>query len=208
MFDPALVYTNLKSAWLLVTTIDNWSDSQNSTEIENLGFAPSSNLEPALISTLQPGIYMVMVMSGNPQNLDEGFVELLVKDMNPSTSIGFQNISMRGTVGSGNSINSDLNLKFETSGQSSMKLFSSALGQSLENYVIIDVVPDPSLYLYRLGTDETDALLLLENDDFEETVKSTESLKHLDCQKLEYRLNRMGKFHNPILAEGIGCHHL
>ena len=74
---------------------------------------------------------------------------------------------MRGTVGSGNSINSDLNLKFETSGQSSMKLFSSALGQSLENYVIIDVVPDPSLYLYRLGTDETDALLLLENDDFE-----------------------------------------
>ena len=79
-------------AWLLVTTIDNWSDSQNSTEIENLGFAPSNNLEPALISTLQPGIYMVMVMSETLKNLDEGFVELLVKDMNPSTSIDFQNI--------------------------------------------------------------------------------------------------------------------
>lgn len=45
---------------------DNWMDNPDQDEIENLGLAPSNNLESAIIDALRPGLYS-SVVPGNRQ---------------------------------------------------------------------------------------------------------------------------------------------
>ena len=44
-----------------IATIDNWGDAPNKQDLIDSGFAPGNALEPALLATLSPGGYTVIV---------------------------------------------------------------------------------------------------------------------------------------------------
>ena len=73
---------------------DNWASDQQ-TEIDSSGLAPSNGLESAMIRTLEPGFYGA-VLSGNGDGTGIGVIE--VYDLSGSANSLLANISTRGFV--------------------------------------------------------------------------------------------------------------
>jgi len=85
----------------LITSNDTWTNSANVDEIRASGHAPPDNLEPAILTTLNPGNYTAIVRGANNTTgiaLIEGY------DLNPIASSRFGNISTRGFVQTGNGV--------------------------------------------------------------------------------------------------------
>src|SRR5207244_13497833 len=77
----------------------NWRDTQE-TEIAASGYAPSNDLESAIIATLAPGSYTAVV-TGKNGGTGIGLVD--VYQLDATTSI-FSNLSTRGLVGTGQNV--------------------------------------------------------------------------------------------------------
>jgi hypothetical protein len=73
---------------------DNWKDSQQS-EIEATGLAPDDDLESAIVETLAPGSYTV-ILRGQNNTTGIGVVEGY--DLDSGTQSSLANISARGLV--------------------------------------------------------------------------------------------------------------
>lgn len=86
------------------TTIDsndNWQDHATAGEIQSMGFAPGNALESALIATLQPGAYTVVLEdAGNQHGI--GLFEIYELDDNEQSR--FLNLSTRCLVGTGDEV--------------------------------------------------------------------------------------------------------
>jgi hypothetical protein len=95
--DPTLELRD--SSGTLLAHNDNWQDDPAQVpQLVQLGLAPSSPNESALIQSLQPGTYTA-VLAGTSSGTGLGLVEVYNVDRSvPVTSIQLANISTRGFV--------------------------------------------------------------------------------------------------------------
>src|SRR3989440_3270640 len=85
----------------IVASNDNWRSSQQN-EITNAGLAPGNDLESALIATINPGAYTVVVKGANNAT-GVGLMEIY--DLDPDGSPArLANISTRGNVLTGDNV--------------------------------------------------------------------------------------------------------
>ena len=91
--DPLLELHDATGA--VIANNDDWKDGSQANEIMASGFAPGRPAESALIATVSPGSYTVVV-SGYGGGQGVGLVEAYVYDTNATR---FVNISTRGKVG-------------------------------------------------------------------------------------------------------------
>ena len=76
----------------LIASNDNWKDSQQ-IDIQNSTIAPTNDLESAIVATLSPANYTV-VLRGKNGTTGIGLAELY--DLDPSSDSTLANISIRG----------------------------------------------------------------------------------------------------------------
>ncbi|MGI8481653.1 MAG: NF038122 family metalloprotease [Chthoniobacterales bacterium] len=134
--DPVL---ELKSGSSLITSNDNWKDTQE-TEIQASGVAPLNNFESAIVATLPPAAYTAIV-SGKNATLGVGLVE--VYDLNQAADSKLANISTRGLVQTGSNV---MIGGFILGGESAnAHILVRAIGPSLSSIAIR--LADPTLEL-------------------------------------------------------------
>ena len=84
----------------LITSNDNWKDTQQ-TEIEATGIPPQDDLESAIVATLDPGAY-TMIVRGKGGTSGIGLVEGY--DLDQPADAQLANISARGFVEQGSNV--------------------------------------------------------------------------------------------------------
>jgi hypothetical protein len=99
--DPVIELYNSTAGAAPIATNDDWQTSQK-TEIEATGLAPANPVEAALIQTLSPGGYTVIVRDKDTSAARPGLVE--VYDVGPSATSQLGNLSSRGFVGTGDNV--------------------------------------------------------------------------------------------------------
>jgi uncharacterized repeat protein (TIGR03803 family) len=140
------------AAGTIIGRNDNWRVSQpggvvtgdQSADIKASGLAPFDDREAALIATLAPGNYTAVV-SGTQNTAGIGLVEIY--DLDPEADATLANISTRGFADTGDNV---LIGGFITDGSSYglSKLIVRALGPSLAQFGISNLLQDPSLAIY------------------------------------------------------------
>jgi hypothetical protein len=136
--DPLLELHN--SAGDLITTNDNWRDSQEQA-ITATSLPPSHNLESAILATLAPGSYTAIVRGNNG-----GSGVALVEVYDLATSSGrIANVSTRGQVATGDNV---MIGGFIIKGPQSVNVIVRGIGPSLASR-IPQALPDTSLELHN-----------------------------------------------------------
>ncbi len=125
----------------LITTNDNWKDGAQA-DIAATGFAPTDDRESALVLTLDPGSYTVVV-SGKDGATGIGLVEAYELDAEPASQ--FSNLSTRGFVGTGSSVM--VGGFVVGGGDDEVKMLIRVLGPSLHDAGVTEVLADPTLEL-------------------------------------------------------------
>jgi hypothetical protein len=125
----------------LLATNDDWK-SDHQSEIQNSGVAPSSDLESAIVATLAPGDYTV-VLRGKNNAVGVGLVDAY--DLSQGSRSHFANISTRGFVSTGDNVMIGGFIVAETDGGTNVVV--RALGPSLSAAGIQDAMSDPVLEL-------------------------------------------------------------
>lgn len=161
--DPALALYNQSGA--LLAANDNWKESQRS-EIEATTLAPKSNLEAAIVYTLEPGNYTA-VLTGTKGSTGIGLVE--VYDLDSGSSSALANVSTRGFVGIGDSA---MIGGFIVGSGSSPVVVVRAIGPSLQNFGVAGALLNPTMELHN-----SDGALVAFNDNWRtsqlEAIKAT-----------------------------------
>jgi uncharacterized repeat protein (TIGR03803 family) len=126
----------------LITTNDNWKDPAQA-DIQATGFAPSNDLESALVRTLDPGSYTV-VLSGKNGTTGVALVEAY--DLDAAADSQLANISTRGFV------ETDANVMIGGfilgGGTGNANVLIRALGPSLTPLGVTGALVDPTLELH------------------------------------------------------------
>ena len=157
--DPMLELHN--SAGNVIASNDDWQDSPQASQIQNLGFAPGKRVESAIMVTLSPGSYTAIV-SGLDSVQGIGLIEAYEMDATTSRLV---NISTRGRVGSDqDAMIGGLIIQ----GTSPKKIIVRALGPSMAG-LISGTLADPILEL-RDGS----GTLLNVNDDWSNSPQASE----------------------------------
>jgi phospholipase/lecithinase/hemolysin len=126
---------------VLLLSNDNWKDSQQD-EIEATGLAPAEDLESAIVATLTPGIYTVILRG---QNSGTGIGLLEAYDLGATAQSSLGNISTRGLVETGDDV---LIAGFIVGNGGSDTVVVRAIGPSLADAGVVDPLADPTLDLY------------------------------------------------------------
>ena len=125
----------------LITRNDNWQDQQ-AEQIVASGIAPSEASEPAIIATLSPGNYTV-VLSDKDGGTGSGLIE--VYDLDAAAESQLANISTRGFSGGGASA---MIAGFIVEGNSAQgTVIVRALGPTLSDARVADTLLDPTVDL-------------------------------------------------------------
>ena len=141
-------------------TNNNWRETQ-AAEILATGFAPNSDLESAILVTLDPGTYTAIV-KGNGETSGVALVEVYGLGA-PSSKLA--NISTRAFVSTGNNI---VIAGFVLgSGSSNARIVLRGLGPSLEAWGLSPVLANPTLEV----RDSNGALLTSNNDWHESPIE-------------------------------------
>ena len=146
---------------------DNWRDTQEQ-EITATGLQPTNNLESAILSTLDPGSYTV-ILRGADSTTGTGLVE--VYDLDPPTAdTALANISTRGLVQTGDDV---MIAGFIISGGgSNAQLLLRGIGPSLTDFGVTNALADPVLELHNSDGDlisSNDSWKSNQQDDIEAT---------------------------------------
>lgn len=123
----------------LIKTNDNWKGTQQS-EIEATGLAPTNDLESAIVMTLDPGEYTV-ILRGQNSATGIGLVEAY--DLDTTVNSTLTNTSTRGFVASGEDA---LIAGFIVGNGGSDTVVVRAIGPSLTG--VANPLADPTLDLY------------------------------------------------------------
>jgi hypothetical protein len=127
---------------------DNWKDAPNASEIATSGLAPSNDSEAAILQTLPPSSYTVVVRgAGNTTGI--GLVEAY--DLGQTIPSKLANISTRGFVDSGDNVMIGgfiVGAGLGNNGSGSVKVVVRAIGPSLIPFGITNALQDPSLELH------------------------------------------------------------
>ncbi len=144
----------------LVTSNDDWKDSQQ-TEIEATGLAPGNELESAILTTLDPGSYTV-ILQGQDGGTGIGLVEAYDLDSAAGSTLG--NISARGFVQTGDDV---LIAGFIVGNGGSDTVVVRALGPSLADSGVANPLADPVLDIY-----DANGVIVRSDDDWRESQES------------------------------------
>jgi hypothetical protein len=156
--DPTL---ELHDATSVIATNNDWQDSQEA-EIQQSGIPPSDPKESAIVRTLAPGTYTV-ILRGNNNSTGTAVVEAY--DLDTPAASELANISSRGVVGTGDNI---LIGGFFTGPTTAAhtKVVVRAMGPSIKNQ-LPNALDDPTLELR-----DSFGVLKATNDDWKETQQA------------------------------------
>lgn len=139
--DPAISLYD--SSRHIIATNDNWQTDAGSAFMAQNGFAPDNPLEAAMLQTLTPGAY-TMVVRG--RNGTEGIsLAEIYRLHSPGFSSKLGNISGRGFVGTGDNL---LISGFIVGDVGSATVIVRALGPSLASFGVDQPLSDPVLTIY------------------------------------------------------------
>lgn len=139
--DPTLELHDRNGA--LLRSNDNWRDDPiQASQISASGLAPSNNLESAIIATLQPGNYTAIVRGTNSRH---GVALAEVYDVDPAADSQLENISGRSTVHTSDDVMIGGFIIGNNIGAT--KVIIRAIGPSLSQYGLSNVLADPTLEL-------------------------------------------------------------
>jgi PKD domain len=140
---------------------DDWkTDQQN---VESTGLAPSNDRESALVMTLDPGTYTV-VMRGKDNGTGIGLVE--VYDVGLAANARLANVSSRGFIG----INDNILIGGFFAGPQTAAVTGvvlRAIGPSLAAFHVPQPMQDPTLEVHNGNGD-----IIASNDDWQSSQKS------------------------------------
>jgi hypothetical protein len=170
--DPTL---EVRQGDTLVAENDNWKTKPDGTsqqaEIEGTTIPPKNDFESALVLTLNPGSYTA-ILSGNNDGTGVGMVE--VYDLEQTANSQLANISTRGFVDTGDNAMIAGLITGEGDSEAQAQVVVRALGPSLNNSGIQDVLQDPTLALH-----DVNGAILATNDNWktnDQTQQSQEAL--------------------------------
>jgi N-acetylneuraminic acid mutarotase len=143
-----------------VITNDNWRDSQEA-EIIASGFAPTDDAESAIIATLPPGGHTAIVRGTNDTT---GVALVEVYDLDSTSASTMANVSTRGFVQTGDNVLIGGTI---ISGGGSANILVRAIGPSLSNSGVPNVLEDPTLELH-----DGNGTLLAANDNWRDTQEA------------------------------------
>jgi hypothetical protein len=136
--DPTLELNN--GTGTPIASNDNWKDSAQQAQIMATGKAPPNNLESAILQSLSPGNYTAILRGTNNTT---GVAEVEVYDLDDTVSTTVTNISSRGFV----DINQNVMIGGFISGNGQTKVIVRALGPTLTQFGVLNVLADPTLQL-------------------------------------------------------------
>jgi hypothetical protein len=148
--DPVLELHD--STGQMIATNDNWVDAPNRQQIIESGLAPSSNLESAILTSLNPGSYTAVVHGTNNTT---GMALVEAYDLDRTVNARLANISTRGLVQTNDNV---LIAGTIVTGQTPQKVIVRAIGPSLD---LPGKLANPTLEL-RDGN----GVLIRSNDDW------------------------------------------
>jgi pectin methylesterase-like acyl-CoA thioesterase len=151
--DPRLILFD--SAGNILAVNEGWTSQYD--ELVAAGLAPAHERDSAMVATLAPGAYTVMLESSS-QSPGTGLFELY--DLAPLNS-ETKNLSTRGRVGTGDHA---MIAGFAIGGDRASKVIVRAIGPSLAANGVSDPLLDPALELYA-----ADGSLLFSNDNWRST---------------------------------------
>lgn len=154
----------------LLQTNDNWkrndqTGNSQQAAIVATGNAPPKDLESAILATLAPGNYTVIVRGKN-NGVGIGIVEAY--DVSPSANSKLVNISSRGFV----DINSDVmigGLVLGPTDAAGSNILVRALGPTLGLFGITNFLADPTVELHNC-----DGTIIASNDDWQSDAQSNQ----------------------------------
>lgn len=138
---------------------DDWKDSQQA-EIEATNLQPSDDHESALIATLAPGSY-TLIVSGKNGDTGVGLVDIY--DLDETVKAKLSNISTRGFVDTDDKVLIGGVIVGSVGGDVVVR----AIGPSLEPLGVADPLLDPVLEIHN-----ADGSTLASNDDWRETQEA------------------------------------
>jgi pectin methylesterase-like acyl-CoA thioesterase len=151
--DPRL--TLFDSAGNILAVNEGWTSQHD--ELVAAGLAPTNVRDSAMVATLAPGAYTVLLESSS-RSSGTGLFELY--DLAPLNS-ETKNLSTRGRVGTGDHA---MIAGFAIGGDQASKVIVRAMGPSLAANGISDPLLDPTIELY-----DADGLLMFSNDNWRST---------------------------------------
>lgn len=155
--DPVL---ELYQGDTLLQSNDNWKDSQQSA-IEATGIPPINDLESAIVATLAPGSYTV-ILRGQNDGTGIGLVEAY--DLAAAAQASLANTSTRGFVQGGDDV---LIAGFIIGNGGSDTVVVRAIGPSLADSGVVNPLADPTLDLY-----DANGLVIRSDDNWRDTQES------------------------------------
>jgi hypothetical protein len=144
LHDPIIELYNSAAGATPIATNDDWQQTQK-TEIEGTGLAPESPLESAIVQTLAPGNYTVILRDKDTSAARLGIVEVF--DVAPAANAQLGNLSSRGFVGAGD----DVLIGGVIVGPASIgdaNVLVRSLGPSLGTFGVANALPDPTIKLF------------------------------------------------------------
>lgn len=139
---------------------DDWRSGPDAGAIQDIGLAPSREVEAALLATLPPGVYTLVVSGhGSGATLGAGLVEMY--DLQDSTT-RFGNISARGFLHPQNTADRTMIAGFIIGGETAKDMVVRAVGTW-------DFQPDTILDLYD-GNGEP----IASNDDWQQDERAAD----------------------------------
>ena len=151
--DPTLDLRDLKG--VSIQTNNNWRDTQE-TEIIKTGIPPTNDLEAAMVATLEPGFYTI-ILSGMGSSSGVGLVEIYDLDQSSTSKLG--NLSTRAFVQTGNNV---VIAGFILNGDGDDTIIARGIGPSLTPLGVPDALADPTLELRDVNG------LLIGNNDWQD----------------------------------------
>jgi plastocyanin len=148
----------LNSGGTILALNDNWMDAPNKQEIIDSTIPPNNDLESAILTTLNPGLYTAIVRGVN-NTTGVGLVEAY--DLDRTVDSKLANISTRGLVQTGDNV---LIGGFIVLGSDMQKVIVRAIGPSLP---VAGALADPTLDLVN-----PDGSVLASNDNWRDTQEA------------------------------------
>lgn len=146
---------------------DNWASDTNAQLITDLGRKPDADSEAALFATVPSGTTdtsYTAIMQNNAGTLGVGIMEIYDYDSGPGSVL--RNLSSRGVVGTGDNI---MIGGFIIAGDGTRRIVVRAVGPSLEQYGVPDVLPNPTLDLF-----DGNGVKMTSNDDWQTNPNAAE----------------------------------
>jgi len=141
LHDPIIELYNSTPGAPPIAINDDWQ-TPNGTEIAGTGLAPSHPLESAIVRSLVPGNYSVILRDKDTSAARLGIVEVF--DIAPASNSRLANLSSRGFVGTGNDVLiGGIIVGPPDTGNANVLVRS--LGPSLTSFGVAGALPDPTL---------------------------------------------------------------